>query len=126
LKDVLLAETDIISSLQSRTVSGGRVNAVKVINSLQASCTTTNTTVVSVEDIKIYPNPTAQYISLRNVQDIAGLRLYDIIGRQVKTFTATHENQYDVSSLPVGLYLVRVVDKNLNTLKTLRLKINYP
>ena len=60
------------------------------------------------------------------MQNAAGLRLYDMVGRQVKTFTATYENQYDVSSLPVGLYLVRVVDKNLNTLKTLRLKINYP
>ena len=61
-----------------------------------------------------------------DAQDVAGLSLYNIVGRQVKSFTATYENQYDVSSLPVGLYLVRVMDKNLNTLKTLRLKINYP
>ena len=93
---------------------------------VQSDGFTTSTTFVPVQDIKIYPNPTAQFISLMDAQDVAGLSLYNIVGRQVKSFTATYENQYDVSSLPVGLYLVRVMDKNLNTLKTLRLKINYP
>jgi len=88
--------------------------------------TTTSTNFVPVQDIKIYPNPTAQHISLTDVQNVAGLSLYNIVGRQVKSFVANYENQYDVSALPVGLYLVRVVDRNLNTLKTLRLKINYP
>jgi len=93
---------------------------------VQSDGFTTSTTFVPLQDIKIYPNPTAQYISLTDVQDVAALSLYNILGRQVRFFTANYENQYDVSSLPVGLYLVRIVDKNSKTLKTLRLKVNYP
>lgn len=93
---------------------------------VQSDGFTTSTSFVANPAIKIYPNPTSQYISLTDVQKVAGLTLYNIVGRQVKTFAANYENQYNVSELPVGMYLVRIVDRNAKTLKTLRLRIDYP
>jgi len=52
---------------------------------VQSEGFTTSTTFVPVQDIKIYPNPTTQYISLTDVQNVAGLTLYNIVGRQVKS-----------------------------------------
>jgi len=88
--------------------------------------TTTSTRFVSKSNIKIYPNPTSQYISLTDATNVDRLMVYNIVGRPVKTFRATSSNQYDVSNLPIGIYLVRLVDQYDYTLKTVRLRVNYP
>jgi len=80
----------------------------------------------SRSNIKIYPNPTAQYISLMDGINVDQLIIYNIVGRPVKTFKVDYMNQYDVSQLPIGIYLVRLLNKREQTLKTIRLKVNYP
>ena len=77
-------------------------------------------------DIKIYPNPTAQYISTMDGANVDQLIVYNIVGRPVKTFKANYANQYDVGQLPIGIYLVRLLDKREQTLTTIRLKVSYP
>jgi len=62
MKDVLLAGTDPISSLQSRTVSGGRVNALKVINSLQAYCGRQGGERLTI--LNVYPNPVSNELKI--------------------------------------------------------------
>jgi len=81
---------------------------------------------ISKPNIKIYPNPTSQYISTMDGTDVDQLIVYNIVGRPVKTFKANYVNQYDVSQLPIGIYLVRLLDKREQTLKTIRLKVSYP
>lgn len=88
--------------------------------------TTTNTRFVAKPNIKIYPNPTSQYISLTDATNVDRLMVYNIVGRSVKNFRATSSNQYDVSNLPVGIYLVRLVDRFDYTLRTVRLRVDYP
>jgi len=88
--------------------------------------TTTSTRFVAKPNIKIYPNPTSQYISLTNATDVNRLMVYNIVGRPVKTFWANTNNQYDVANLPIGIYLVRLMDKYDHTIKTIRLRVNYP
>jgi len=88
--------------------------------------TTTSTRFTNKPNIKIYPNPTSQYISLTDATDVNRLMVYNIVGRPVKTFWANTNNQYDVANLPIGIYLVRLMDKYDHTIKTIRLRVNYP
>ena len=88
--------------------------------------TTTSTRFSTQSAIKIYPNPTTQYISLTDATNVDRLMVYNIVGRPVKSFWANTNNQYDVSNLPIGIYLVRLLDSYDQTIKTLRLRVNYP
>ncbi len=72
-------------------------------------------------DVKIYPNPTAHYIALSHTEYVKQIIIYNIVGRPVKVFDADYGNRYNVADLPTGMYLVRLMDKNSQTLKTVRL-----
>lgn len=72
-------------------------------------------------DIKIYPNPTVDFISLTDDNQVERLIIYNIVGRPVKLFDANYSNHYDVMDLPTGMYLVRLMGKNDRTIKTVRL-----
>ena len=72
-------------------------------------------------NIKIFPNPTINYISLSDTKFVERLIIYNIVGRRVKMFKADFGNYYDVSNLPTGMYLVRLVGENDKILKTVRL-----
>ena len=72
-------------------------------------------------DIKIYPNPTVDFISLTDDNQVERLIIYNIVGRPVKLFNANYSNHYDVMDLPTGMYLVRLMGKNDRTIKTVRL-----
>lgn len=82
---------------------------------------TTSTFSLAKPDIKIYPNPTVNYISLSNEEYVERLAIYNIVGRRVKLFNANYSNQYDVVDLPTGMYLVRLIGENDKTIKTVRL-----
>jgi len=55
LKDILLAGTDPITSLQSRTVSGGRLNVLSALDNLQTYCG--NQEGEQLKITAVYPNP---------------------------------------------------------------------
>ncbi len=82
---------------------------------------TTSTFSIDKPDLKIYPNPTVNYISLSDTEQVDRLVIYNIVGRRVKMFDANYNNQYDVIDLPTGMYLVRLVDSSDRTIKTVRL-----
>ena len=47
--------------------------------------------------------------------------IYNIIGRQVKSYKAMENLKYSVNDLPEGIYIIRLQNANGNTLKTIRL-----
>ena len=104
-----------------------------VVNSL-ADTTKTVTTVyifrvatVGTEDIAVrnnpillYPNPTFDYINIKNGADVGKLVVYNIMGRAIKVFHTEGLRSFDISELPEGMYLVGLFDKNNNIIKTIR------
>ena len=72
-------------------------------------------------NVKIYPNPTTNFIALTNAEYVERLIIYNIVGRPVKVFDANYSNRYNVADLPTGMYLVRLIGENSKTLKTVRL-----
>ena len=71
-----------------------------------------------IDAVSVYPNPTASNFSIKGNFEKA--QVYNISGQLVKTFVSSDNNQFSISDLSSGLYLVRVSDTN-NNYKTLKL-----
>ena len=78
------------------------------------------------EPLRIYPNPTTEYISVTNNSSVAYLYIYNIIGRRVKSFPVFAGGQYSLRDLPDGIYLISLVDQNGKILKTIRSSKSVP
>lgn len=76
---------------------------------------------VEVTAIKVFPNPTADYIRLENSDVVDELVIYNMIGRKVRNFEVRTGARYNVADLPTGLYLVSMVNEEDGILKTVRL-----
>lgn len=75
---------------------------------------------VREEPLRIYPNPTMEYISVTDNSEVAYLYVYNIIGRRVKDFPVFSGVRYSLRDLPDGMYLVSMVDAEGKVLKTVR------
>ncbi len=62
-------------------------------------------------EFKIYPNPSRGQIKLEFSEqtDIENVRIYSLRGRLIEQFKA--RNNYDLSILPAGSYMIQVEDK---------------
>lgn len=74
-------------------------------------------------DLSVFPNPATEYISIEDHSDLVGeISVISMAGRKVKTFTFTKGEQYYVSDLPKGMYLVQLIDKSKRILTTQKLE----
>jgi hypothetical protein len=71
-------------------------------------------------EIYLYPNPTTNYFTLNSAT--SKVEIYAISGELVKIFNANQskEDQYPISDLNNGMYLVKVVNEN-NEQKVMKL-----
>jgi hypothetical protein len=81
---------------------------------------------VREEPLRIYPNPTMEYISVTDNSSVAYLYVYNIIGRRVKAFPVFSGVQYSLRDLPDGMYLVSMADAEGKVLKTVRTSKTVP
>lgn len=84
------------------------------------------TTTSSVSDpgnevLRIFPNPTTSYFQISDPTSVSEVAIYSMVGNKMRVFNASQGNRYEVSDLPVGVYLVRLLDNNQKVLKTVRL-----
>lgn len=75
-------------------------------------------------ELKVFPNPTTNYFELKGANNVDRVVVYNIIGRELRSFNAAPGKRYDVNNLPNGLYLVSLVSNESGILKTLRLSKN--
>jgi hypothetical protein len=80
----------------------------------------TNVKEVERSSLRIFPNPTADFISLTKNNFVRQLWVSNILGKRVKTFYTSFNGKYDISDLPDGIYLVSMVDSNRKVIKTVR------
>lgn len=74
------------------------------------------------ENIKIQPNPANQYFQISDTRQIGKVQVLNMVGGVVKTYYAQNTDQFDISDLPSGMYMVKMIHKNSNKVKTLRLR----
>jgi Secretion system C-terminal sorting domain len=72
--------------------------------------------------IRVFPNPTTDYFMVSDNSDIVEkVVIYNIIGRQMKSYKALDNFKYTVQDLPEGIYIIRLLNGSGNTIKTIRL-----
>ena len=73
---------------------------------------TLNTEGFISDEIKtlLYPNPNKGYFQIQSNEAINKVEIYTILGQRIKSFTS--QNQYDISNLSKGMYLVKIFTKN--------------
>ena len=62
-------------------------------------------------DVKVFPNPTADYFLLENAEAVHRIRLFSLDSREVVRYTATPGERYSVADQPTGAYIVVLEDK---------------
>lgn len=115
LKDIILAGTDPLASLQSRTVSGGRLNVLKALNNLQTYCGNNEGTQLSITEIA--PIPADNEITIKyETPDFEAYQLYitNAIGQLMYEETispprfTTPTKTLNITNLSTGVYFLSI------------------
>ena len=77
---------------------------------------------IDATQIKIYPNPSTDFIQIANDNNVSKIAIYNIVGKNLNTSSHYEGKSHDVSSLQKGIYLIRLFDENEKVLSVLRLK----
>lgn len=85
---------------------------------------TTSSKDVNVNTIRVFPNPTTDYFQIANGSQVSKIVLYNVLGKEVKTFFHYNNANHDVSDLRKGIYMVRMLDAKNRVIKTVRLSKN--
>lgn len=71
--------------------------------------------------IQIFPNPATEYFNVSSSQQVERISVYNLLGREMKSFTFTEGDRYFVGDLPKGMYLVQMTGKDNRLISTQRL-----
>ncbi|WP_156825854.1 T9SS type A sorting domain-containing protein [Lewinella cohaerens] len=72
----------------------------------------TSTSEIDDEVFKIYPNPSTDFFQLTETAAIQQLRVYDLLGQQVRQFEVIPNQYYDINGLPAGVYWVQLMGRS--------------
>lgn len=81
----------------------------------------TSTRDVSASSIKVFPNPTTDYFQVTNGSGVKKIVLFNVLGKEVKSFQNTNNAIHDIGDLKKGLYIVRMFDDKNKLIKVVRL-----
>ncbi|MFN8337653.1 MAG: T9SS type A sorting domain-containing protein [Saprospiraceae bacterium] len=76
------------------------------------------------EDIKVYPNPTVDYFQITNGLNIRKVVVYNMFGKEVKSYFHYNNAQHEVSDLKSGMYIVKLLDERNKVIKSIKLHKN--
>lgn len=71
------------------------------------------------EAIKVYPNPTQDYISIDNSENlVSAIELYNVSGKMVLQSDLNGSDRISLQELAAGNYILKLVDANSNIVST--------
>ena len=79
------------------------------------------------QSIKVFPNPAIDYIELQDKDEqVENIFVYNIVGKKLASFRDVEEDKKYYLDIPVGMYLVQLVDDYGKIISTKRLSIRRP
>lgn len=77
--------------------------------------------------IKVFPNPAIDYIQLQDDKDqVENIFVYNIVGKKMASFENVEKEKRYYLDIPIGMYLVQLVDEYGKIISTKRLSIRRP
>jgi hypothetical protein len=89
-------------------------NPADTLNVVYSFSTLTGTGELPTANVRLFPNPTTDFFTLENGEEVASMRLYALDGREMARFMNNSDNTYSIANLPVGNYVLSFEDKNGN------------
>jgi len=80
-----------------------------------------SSTTFDANAIKVYPNPTTDYIVISGLSGSSKAEIYNVTGQLIQETTFTNETRMDLS-LAAGVYLVKVSNGNQSTTRKIVVK----
>ena len=74
-------------------------------------------------ELSVYPNPTVDFFKVTTNNVVQQIAVYNLAGRQVKTFDYSEGEKYFVGDLPRGMYLIQLINNSDRTLVTRRVSV---
>jgi glucuronoarabinoxylan endo-1,4-beta-xylanase len=74
-----------------------------------------------ISDIRIFPNPASDFLQFSSIENVTGLKIFNVIGQPVMSIGNLQSSTLDISFLPPGMYLIKIwqkgTEKNYRFLK---------
>ena len=92
------------------------------INWFQIGSVVTGTTSIGKSDFNVFPNPGHGVFTIQTTEKIKAFHVLNLVGEPVASFQLS--NTLNMSSLPVGMYILRAADENGRIIQTKKIVIN--
>ncbi len=86
------------------------------------NATASATTQQPTKKIKIFPNPTADFIGLSSDKGVGTIRILNLIGKEIREFKVIEGRRYNVADLENGMYLIQLISDEQKIITTRRLR----
>ena len=74
-------------------------------------------------ELSVFPNPTTENISVQDNADAVGqIVVFNLLGKKIKVFEASKGEHYYIGDLAKGVYLVQLVGRNKQVVKTQKIE----
>ena len=87
-------------------------NAADSLTAVYTYNTLTATNDLPQPTVRLFPNPTTDFFTLENAEEVASMRLFTLDGREVARFINDAGNTYSIANQPIGNYVLSFEDKN--------------
>jgi hypothetical protein len=88
------------------------------------SCLPLAVSSLSQASIEVFPNPTAQYFSLKNAEMVRYLTICDATGKMLRRIPANSDQRYEIADLSAGAYFLVLENKERAILQVLSMAKN--
>ncbi len=86
-----------------------------------SSLVTSTLSLREIEDVYLFPNPATNFFRIANDSKVEQVIVRNILGREVRAFQAYSGASYNIFDLPQGIYLVSLIDRSDQIIKTMRM-----
>jgi hypothetical protein len=87
---------------------------------ISSSCMFANNN-TEIDDLVIYPNPTADIFQLKSDDDISYISIYNVIGGRLSAINIRKGEVHDISTLRAAMYLVSLQNREDEIVNAMRL-----
>ena len=104
-------ENDPVGQILNATDTSGYIDQIQILDASPLSVSDFELE----KNISVYPNPVQSTFKLetKNNINIESVSVYSVLGKKViQNITRLNKNEYDISNLASGLYILKILDSN--------------
>jgi Secretion system C-terminal sorting domain len=79
----------------------------------------------NINNLKVYPNPATDYFQLSNAVGVKKIVVYNMFGKEVKSYFHYPNAQHEISELKTGMYIVKLLNDKNKVIKSVKLNKSY-